>query len=70
MVYLYQFPLRTFSGRKEGFPEIYEYGTIKASDYIIMELLGASLDKIWKAHNHKFSLKCVLMIGVQLVKVQ
>ena len=57
------------NGRVRGIPRVYEFIETKDCNIITMELLGKSLDDVFKDHNNKFSLGCVLKIGIQMIEL-
>ena len=50
-----------------GIPELYSYGYNSNYNLIIMELLGQSLNDLFKLKNKKFSLKTTCMLGIQMI---
>ena len=50
-----------------GIPKLYSYGYNSNYDLIIMELLGQSLNDLFKLKNKKFSLKTTCMLGIQMI---
>ena len=50
-----------------GIPILYSYGFNSDYDLIIMELLGQSLNDLFKLKNKKFSLKTTCMLGIQMI---
>lgn len=50
-----------------GIPNVYTYGTTLGYDYLVMELLGPSLEKLFNFCRRKFSIKTVLMLGLQMI---
>ena len=50
-----------------GIPALYSYGYNSDYDLIIMELLGQSLNDLFKLKNKKFSLKTTCMLGIQMI---
>ena len=55
--------------RVEGFgiPKIHSCGYDSNYDLIIMELLGQSLNDLFKLKNKKFSIKTTCMLGIQMI---
>lgn len=54
-------------GLAAGIPRIFWSGAERGYRAIIMSLLGPSLEDLFDACNHKFTLKTVLMLADQLV---
>jgi len=50
-----------------GFPKIYDFKKTKKHNIAIMEYLGPTLEELFEYCNYKFSLKTVLMIGIQIL---
>ncbi|XP_037930372.1 casein kinase I-like [Teleopsis dalmanni] len=50
-----------------GFPNILYFGKEKTYNVLVMDLLGPSLEELFNFCERKFSLKTILMIGVQLI---
>ena len=50
-----------------GFPKIYKFVERKTDLVFIMEFLGPNLEELYNYCNKKFSLKTVLMIGIQVL---
>ena len=46
-----------------GFGRIYDYGLHDTSYYMVMDLMGPSLNDLMNFCGNKFSLKSTLMIG-------
>ena len=52
----------------EGIPHIYKYRQGHKHNYLIMELLGKSLDKLFSDCKRNFSYKTIFEIGYQLIQ--
>ena len=50
-----------------GIPELYSYGYNSNYNLMVMELLGQSLNDLFKLKNKKFSLKTTCMLGIQMI---
>jgi len=50
-------------------PKIYDCFKIDNKNYLVMEILGSSLDSIFKKYNKKFSLTTILNIGLQIIDI-
>jgi serine/threonine protein kinase len=56
-----------YLGRLDGFPQLKTFGTTDKVNYLVMDLLGNSLDNI--IVNYKeLPLKIVLVLGIQIIK--
>ena len=51
-----------------GIPKVYELHTGRKHNYLIMQLLGKSLDKLFTETNRHFSIKTVSQIAYQMVQ--
>lgn len=51
----------------EGFPAILSFGNQHENNFLAMELLGPNLSDLYEFCNNKFSLQCVLLIGIQIL---
>lgn len=52
----------------DGVPKTFCYGSAGDYDYLVMELLGPSLEKLFTYCRRKFTLKTVLMLGEQMIR--
>jgi serine/threonine protein kinase len=52
----------------EGIPRVYYFHNGHKHNYLIMQLLGKSLDKLFSESNKKFSIKTVSQIAYQMVQ--
>ncbi|CAD8112001.1 unnamed protein product [Paramecium sonneborni] len=52
----------------KGIPRIYGQGTDGDYNYIVIDLLGQSLEELLNKHNKRLSLKTVLMLGDQMIQ--
>ncbi|CAD8101150.1 unnamed protein product [Paramecium primaurelia] len=52
----------------KGIPRIYAQGTDGDYNYIVIDLLGQSLEDLFNKHNKRLSLKTVLMLGDQMIQ--
>lgn len=53
-----------------GIPKLLWYGTEKEYNIMIMEHLGYNLEDLFNKCNRKFTLKTVLMLGIQMVRLK
>lgn len=51
-----------------GIPKVFCYGSNDEYDYLVMELLGPSLEKVFTFCHRKFTLKTVLMLGEKMIR--
>ena len=51
-----------------GVPEVYEYIKKDSGNYMVMELLGKSIDSLFNLCDKKFKMKTIMQIGIQMVK--
>ena len=56
-----------YFGRLDGFPQLKWFGTNENNTYLVMDLLGVSLSEMIQYYK-AFSLKTVLLLGVQIIK--
>ena len=59
--------LRTLQG-SEGIPHVYKFKQGHKHNYLIMELLGKSIDKLFSDCKKKFSTKTIFQIGYQMIQ--
>jgi casein kinase 1 len=52
----------------EGIPRVYEFHEGNKHNYLMMQLLGKSLDKLFTEMKRHFSIKTVSMIGYQMIQ--
>ena len=52
----------------EGLPHVYKFKQGNKHNYLIMELLGKSIDKLFTDSKRKFSNKTILQIGYQMIQ--
>ena len=50
-----------------GIPALYDFLTSKHYNYMMMELLGPSLEDLFDIYNYKFTLKTILSLGDQML---
>ena len=50
-----------------GFPRVLYYGSDQGHNILVLELLGPALDKILSFCGGRFTLKTIIMIGVQMI---
>jgi serine/threonine protein kinase len=53
--------------RQNGLPRIHFYGKYDKYHALVMDLLGPSLEDMFQRCNKKFTLKTVVMIGLQII---
>ena len=52
----------------EGFPKVYKFKQGHKHNYLIMELLGKSIDKLFSECKKNFSYKTIFQIGYQMIQ--
>jgi len=63
----YESKILKFLHGGEGFPIVHFYGVVGIYNVMIIDLLGPTLEDKFNTCNRKFSLKTVLMLGVQML---
>ena len=51
-----------------GIPKIYKFINTKEKNYLIMELLGQSLDKLYSLCKKSFDMKTIIKIAIQMIE--
>ena|SRR5699024_8505093 len=54
-------------GERKGFPSIYWFGQWDRYNVIVMDLLGKNLEDVFEVCEHKFSLKTIIQVALQLL---
>lgn len=54
-------------GEQHGFPSIYWFGQWDKFNVLVMDLLGKNLEDVFEACGHKFSLKTIIQLTLQLL---
>ena len=57
-----------YFGRLDGFPQLKWFGTTANNTYLVIDLLGVSLNEMIQYYK-AFSLKTVLVLGIQIIKI-
>jgi casein kinase 1 len=50
-----------------GVPNVYFYGSIGENNYMVLDLLGPCVENLFDKCGRKFSIKTVVMLGVEMV---
>lgn len=53
----------------EGFPEFHDFGSFEDTNYMIMQMLGPNLHELFGFCKFKFSLRTILLIAIQLLRI-
>ena len=53
---------------EEGIPHVYKFRQGRNHNYLIMELLGKSIDKLFSENKKHFSYKTIFQIGYQMIE--
>ena len=64
----YEFQILKEISEGDGIPKVYKLHRGKKHNYLIMQLLGKSLDKLFDDMKKKFSIKTVCMLAYQMVQ--
>ncbi len=64
----YEFQILKEISEGDGIPKVYKLHRGKKHNYLIMQLLGKSLDKLFVDMKKKFSIKTVCMLAYQMVQ--
>jgi serine/threonine protein kinase len=56
-----------YLGKLDGFPQLKFFGTTEDNTYLVMDLLGSSLSE-FISYYKAFSLKTVLLLGIQIIQ--
>lgn len=56
-----------YLGKQDGFPQLKWFGSNDTNTYLVIDLLGVSLSEMLKKYK-AFSLKSVLLLGIQIIK--
>jgi serine/threonine protein kinase len=56
-----------YLGKLDGFPQLKWFGTTEDNTYLVMDLMGKSLSETINYYK-SFSLKTVLLLGIQIIK--
>ena len=64
----YEFQILKEISEGDGIPKVYKLHRGKKHNYLIMQLLGKSLDKVFVDMKKKFSIKTVCMLAYQMVQ--
>ena len=59
--------LKSLQG-EEGIPQIYRFKQGHNHNYLVMELLGKSIDRLFSECKKKFSIKTIFQIGYQMIQ--
>jgi casein kinase 1 len=63
----YEYTIYKLLANKTGFPRVHDYRVVDKYSLIVMDYLGPSLDHLFEYCGKRFSLKTVLMVGLQVL---
>jgi casein kinase 1 alpha len=57
------------NGVTNGIPKVYNYCETPKYNILVMELLGDSLDSLFEKNQKKFSINCVVLLAINILKL-